>query len=243
MPRSTIALLVAVLWPVAAVAAGQVRSSSANPYSSGFGSASGGGFGSTTGGGFASGAGNFGTGTTGGGFGRGGGMATGQQGGVMQGSGGLMGTNQQGPGGAGAGFVGNDAMDAQSMFQNMNGRQRQRALFDMALQSLNEMRDSRRDRRRQRRQPPPARVALIPQIDIAPLTPPETASSLADQMTRVMNVRGSGDVSVTMQGRTAVLSGTVATAHDKALAEKLAALEPGVSEVENNVTVRATADE
>jgi hypothetical protein len=44
-------------------------------------------------------------------------------------------------------------------------------------------------------------------------------------------------ISVSMEGRTAVLSGTVASEHDRVLAERLALLEPGVSAIRNELVV------
>lgn len=49
-----------------------------------------------------------------------------------------------------------------------------------------------------------------------------------------------GSIAVRMEGRTAILTGVVATAHDRALAEQLASLEAGVSGVRNELTIVPT---
>ena len=49
-----------------------------------------------------------------------------------------------------------------------------------------------------------------------------------------------GSIAVQMEGRTAILTGVVATAHDRALAEQLARLEAGVSGVRNELTIVPT---
>lgn len=49
-----------------------------------------------------------------------------------------------------------------------------------------------------------------------------------------------GSIAVRMEGRTAILTGVVATAHDRALAEQLANLEAGVSGVRNELTIVPT---
>lgn len=46
-----------------------------------------------------------------------------------------------------------------------------------------------------------------------------------------------GPLSVELQDRTAILRGVVATDHDRALAEQLTLLEPGISQVQNELTV------
>ena len=123
------------------------------------------------------------------------------------------------------------------MFQNLNGRDRRRAMFNFALDSLNEMRDSRRRWQNRNRTPPAARVKLTTEIDVAPLAPADTADVLNQRLGQVLAPRGGASVTVAMDGRTAVLTGAVASEHDKALAEKMASFEPGVSEVQNLLTV------
>jgi len=83
----------------------------------------------------------------------------------------------------------------------------------------------------------PVRTRLIvgfapPVIDAARV---ETLLSRA--MTRMPAVSAVGPVQVQVQNRTAVLTGQVATAHARDLAEQLARLEAGIDQVENRLTV------
>jgi hypothetical protein len=65
-----------------------------------------------------------------------------------------------------------------------------------------------------------------------------TANSAGEITIRgLARVQSRGPVRVELQDRTAVLRGVVATNHDRALAEQLALLEPGISRVENQLTV------
>ena len=50
---------------------------------------------------------------------------------------------------------------------------------------------------------------------------------------------GKGTVNISMDGQVAVLKGTVDSDHARDVAERLALLEPGISEVRNELTVRA----
>lgn len=58
--------------------------------------------------------------------------------------------------------------------------------------------------------------------------------ALSPRMSRI------GSIAVRMEGRTAILTGVVATAHDRALAEQVANLEAGVSGVRNELTIVPT---
>ncbi len=49
---------------------------------------------------------------------------------------------------------------------------------------------------------------------------------------------GKGEVTLSMEGRTAVLTGIVESSHARDVAERLALLEPGISEVRNELTLR-----
>ena len=49
---------------------------------------------------------------------------------------------------------------------------------------------------------------------------------------------GKGQVTLAMEGSTAVLTGTVESAHAREVAERLALLEPGIAAVRNELTVR-----
>ncbi len=49
---------------------------------------------------------------------------------------------------------------------------------------------------------------------------------------------GKGEITVSMEGSTAVLRGTVESAHARDVAERLAMLEPGIAEVRNELIVR-----
>jgi osmotically-inducible protein OsmY len=62
---------------------------------------------------------------------------------------------------------------------------------------------------------------------------------LATQLSTSRSVKAIGPVQVTMAGRTAVLQGTVATEQDRDLAARMAMLEPGVSQVRNELQIES----
>jgi hypothetical protein len=81
----------------------------------------------------------------------------------------------------------------------------------------------------------PPRLVLSP--GMPELTPNAVQSSLIEHLEGSRRIRWTGPWEVTMQGRTAVLQGSVASAQDRALAEALVQFEPGVGQVQNELRV------
>jgi hypothetical protein len=184
----------------------------------------------------------FGQSTYGGGFGNSGlGTSTfgNQQGSFGQGMNGGFGQQGMGPGGRN--FVGRDASEVRSNFQQQFGGQQGLQNFNNNLQNLNDLRDQRRRGREQQDAPPPVKVQLRPAFDLPVSSVAEVQVAAQTRINRTLEVRGSAPVSLTMaEGRT-VLTGVVASEHDRALIAQMAALEPGVGAIENQLTVAAPA--
>ena len=71
-----------------------------------------------------------------------------------------------------------------------------------------------------------------------PATPPAVVQSSAMLRLRTLpNQQQMRGVNVTMRGKTAVISGVVATDRDRRMSELLLRLQPGVRSVENQVVV------
>ena len=66
----------------------------------------------------------------------------------------------------------------------------------------------------------------------------EFSAALTGHLEASLRERVTAPLAATVQGRMVVLSGAVATEHDRALAERLALLEPGVAAVQNDLVVR-----
>lgn len=66
-----------------------------------------------------------------------------------------------------------------------------------------------------------------------------SAANLGARITQTLGTRLRGPISATVQGDTVTLQGTVATAADRVLAERMAAMEPGVRRIDNRITVGA----
>jgi osmotically-inducible protein OsmY len=82
------------------------------------------------------------------------------------------------------------------------------------------------------------RAQYVTRISFAPpqSEPGATAQVRSAVEQSLMAIAPNG-ASVTMDGSTAVLTGTVASAHDRKLAERMALLEPGVRSVRNELAV------
>jgi hypothetical protein len=151
---------------------------------------------------------------------------------------GALGANGGQPFQAG-GFVGRDAADVRGTFDNMSGRAGRGARFDMMVENMNEMRESRRRWREQNTAVPLVRVRLMPAFDLPPTAPAEAAAAVQARLIETVTMRGIGSTQVELNGRTAILRGSVSTARERELVERLAWMEPGVSEVQNLLTVSA----
>lgn len=188
--------------------------------------------------------------------GRGGGFGqTGGQGGFGgQGGGGQGGRGQGGFGGQGQGFgqqgmqqdqgfIGRDAEDARNVLDRMGGRERRGFMFDVMVENLSEMRDQRRRYEGRNREPSPARVRLVPQFPapaiVAEGAPAPVVQARLEQTLSLPNISAAAGANVTMDGRTATVRGTVATEHHRQLVERLVSVQPGVSTVDNQLTVAA----
>jgi len=74
------------------------------------------------------------------------------------------------------------------------------------------------------------------------IQPAAVQSNLQRRLTRYQSLRSLGPVEISVEGRTAILRGTVASAKERALAELLVQLEPGISTVQNDLTVKPAAE-
>ena len=81
----------------------------------------------------------------------------------------------------------------------------------------------------------PPRLALAPELT-GP-QPEAVQSAVARHLARSPAIRWTGPWEVSVEGRTAILRGAVATARDRELAEALVQFEPGISDVQNDLQV------
>lgn len=134
------------------------------------------------------------------------------------------------------GFVGRDAEDVRENFRRSRGRQRGTMMFDMMLENLNEMRRSDRRYQAEQQPPPPVRVRFRPIFQYARPAAAEVAATMQDRMTRSLATTGSS-ASVSLEGGVATLRGSASTERDRKVAERMAALQPGVQRVDNQLRV------
>ena len=134
-------------------------------------------------------------------------------------------------------FVGRDAEDVRNTFRNLSRGQRRRTMMEMAVENLNEMRESRKRWQDQQRQPPSVRVQLRPAFDYPAVAADRVVVGMQSRLASVMGRTGDAAPSVELKGRTVTLRGSVRSEHEKALAGQLVAIEPGVSQVNNLLIV------
>lgn len=179
------------------------------------------------------------------GFGQQGGAFGGGQQGLQRGP--QFGPGQQQGFGQGnpneSGFVGNDAQSMRASFENMSGRQRRRVMFDMMVENLNEMRDRRAQRDQRRREPDPIRVQLRPSFNAPQLDSRQVAVTLQSNITKALDLQGLVAPRVELNNGTATVSGLVPSERERTVIERMIAMQPGVTRVENQLTVDPFAPE
>jgi hypothetical protein len=79
----------------------------------------------------------------------------------------------------------------------------------------------------------PIRLGFVP----SPVATPQFSANLTNRLSKTTALAAARDINVSLEGRTAILRGTVATEADRRLAESLARLEPEVSAVQNELVV------
>jgi osmotically-inducible protein OsmY len=181
--------------------------------------------------------------------------AVGGQGPGVLGQGGLQGQSQRGQGVSGRGrtgqlgqpgaaqqrvggqdgFVGSDAQQVRN--QAMNGRVGRRAMFDFAVESLNEMRAAREQQRSRQNDPAPVRVQLRPLFVVQPRSAQELTTQIASQLRRSLPSSLAATTQITIRGNTATLRGTASNAYDMQLAARMISLQPGIADVENRLLI------
>ena len=128
-------------------------------------------------------------------------------------------------------------------FQNMSGRERRRATFDFVVESLNEMRESRRRRDRRRRQPDRVNVRLRPAFNVTPVSSQQLGAALQSTLDESIRLEGNvSDARVSLEAGIATVTGTVGDEREAAILGRMLSLQPGVTQVVNELAVLSEVD-
>lgn len=135
--------------------------------------------------------------------------------------------NRQG----GRNFVGSDTGDLNNFLSGLAGQQAGRSGLGAGRNGQSQG-DNAGQESRQRL---PVRVVVA--FDYSAVAPTQLSTTLGRRLTRSKMLRSLSPVRVEVTGRTAILRGVVATEHDREVAEQVALLEVGISEVQNELKV------
>ena len=141
-------------------------------------------------------------------------------------------------------FVGADSGDTTNVYSQQDSNQGMNNLFGQQglFSQLNRM--SQQNLRNQNQGPgkKPLRIPIRAEIELPREISPLAVSALVTtRMQHLPAMAKFGSIQVAMQGRTAVLAGRVPTERAKRLAEGVVMLEPGVSDVQNDLIVDPAA--
>ena len=142
-----------------------------------------------------------------------------------------------------ADFVGNSALD-RARFVGAINAQNQMLLRDSVLSST-----PRADRGPQINTPIKTRAVNtlyepVLELGFAPVTE-NTGRLSAQAQTRIdqaFSLHFGNQISVSVEDRTAILRGEVGAAEDSRLAETMASMEPGISAIQNELTIRLSSE-
>jgi osmotically-inducible protein OsmY len=87
------------------------------------------------------------------------------------------------------------------------------------------------------RQERSVRIRLMADFDFPAKAAPVVSQDVSTRLTRAFSTRSPGPLAIRMEGRRAILEGTVASERDRDLAQRLALLEPGIDEVQNDLAI------
>lgn len=131
-------------------------------------------------------------------------------------------------------FVGSDSGDANNFFSQLGSQAFGQGLNNLAA-NANRNQNSRGQSGRSQRQP--FRTKLRIGFDYKKVAPTKLTAKLDQRLSKAIMDRRLGEIEVAVVGRTAVLTGAVPSAADRALAERLVSLEAGISAVQNDLAV------
>jgi len=135
------------------------------------------------------------------------------------------------------GPVGRNAEDVRKMQQELLGPERQQKRANMNVENLNRRRNARNRRQSQRNPPPRIHVQFQPSFSLQRVPAEQVASRMETNLSRLLEQRDAGSIQVALNDRTATLTGSVKSEYQRRLLEKMVRIEPGVSAVENLITV------
>lgn len=139
-------------------------------------------------------------------------------------------------------FVGGDSQEQRGFVgseQAQAGGAIRSAVSDLRIESAPDA------NRGQARTTPPRTGMYGPRLRVdfafSPQSPAALSTVLAGQLRECPAIRRSGPIEVSVEGETATLRGEVASERDRTLARLIVLFEPGISQVRNELTVRASS--
>lgn len=140
-------------------------------------------------------------------------------------------------------FIGSDSQQVQNLFRNQRNNAGRRARFDFAIEDFNEMRDSRRRGRGQRNQGPTVNVKLKPLFSVSQPPAAEITTRVESSLTKALPTSVGSTPTVSINAGVATVRGQVDSEYNKQLVAKMVSLQPGITEVENQLTIESVTDQ
>ena len=139
-------------------------------------------------------------------------------------------------------FIGSDAQQIRNQQNNRNQGRGRGAMFNFAIESLNELRKSRTQQHSSNSQKPQVRVHIRPLFTVSQPSTSELTSQLRTQFDNALPSTVEAPQISIRKGK-ATIAGSVKNEYDKQLAAKMLSLQPGILQVENRLTIESNLPE
>ena len=134
-------------------------------------------------------------------------------------------------------FVGSDAQQIRRQRNAQNGGRRQRARIDYTVENLNDMRGSSRQRSTGSSNSP-VRLQLRPLFTVSQPSASELTTRASTQLSRALPTTVAG-AKISISNGTATIAGSVKNEYNKLLAARILSLQPGISQIDNRLTIES----
>lgn len=139
-------------------------------------------------------------------------------------------------------FVGSDAQQLRNQQAARNAALQRAGQFNFNIENLNQQRNAQQRGQGGQNQKPPVRVKLRPLFDVPTITSAELSAGVQSRVADSLPERFDSSAEISMAGGVATVSGSVASEYDKKLLAKMLAIQPGVMQVDNQLTVESAQE-
>ncbi len=135
-------------------------------------------------------------------------------------------------------FVGSDAQQIRRQRNSRTQGRRQRVRIDYTVENLNSQRASSQQSTSSSFKKPPIQVQLRPLFTVQLSSASELSTQASARLNQALPTRVAG-TQISVSDGTATIEGSVKSEYDRQLAARILSLQPGISQIENRLTIES----